>query len=796
MNPVNLRHRSTLRTIASGIVLILVAASCSWETKSLVPPIPTLSEPSSFYSDDGTLILTLPVAEQREVIDSIDDIPEHVTNAVVAIEDERFYKHNGWDFKGIVRAARTNVSAGGVSQGGSTITQQYVENSFWQEMENCKTEEGEKDASGAKCKIEEINLAIQLEESYSKDFILLGYLNTIFFGANAFGIQSAATTYFDKDIEDVTLGEAAILAGLIQSPTRLNPFNNEDEALERRELVLSRMLANEFITEEEFEDAFSEPLKLNRQRVQLADVEYRGAHFIEEVKEWFLTTDDPQLAGRYPTQGDRLKALESDKLRIETTIDLDLQEKAEAGVNAILPNPDGPSGSAVILRVGTSEVAAMVGGRDFFDEDSEFAQVNLATGKGRQAGSSMKPIALAAAIDRKGIAATSGYDSPSNIVLQTDSGPWKVKGGCCGGRTTLVQATRSSVNTVYAKLALDVGAQLFVDVAHDLGIQSDIAAVPAAALGTEDVTTLELANVYATFANQGVRNDPVVVRRILDKDGQVIYQHRAEPHLAIQPRTANQISWILRGVIEGGTGTEAKIGRPAAGKTGTAQNFNDAAFAGYTPQYSAAVWVGFPKGQITMVPPNTAIRVFGGTYPAQIWREIMTAAHDGLEVLEFAAPPASSTTRPPTTPLSQAPRVIVPAVEGNKRNPSINLLQEAGFVVNVLEEVTDQRQPNRVLSQSPAGGAEAPQGSTVTIVVSVDPGSVLNDVPSVVGQKVDAATSNLKAAGFNVSVVVEAAPDGVKAGQGRRVWRQRPGGGQANPGATIKIWVNPPRQSN
>ncbi len=789
------------RLVTAVLTLMLVAASCSWETKSLVPPIPTLSEPSSIYAGDGSLLLTLPVAEQRDVLESIDQIPEHVTNAVVAIEDERFYKHNGWDAKGIIRAARTNVSAGGVSQGGSTITQQYVENTFWSEMENCSDDEGNKDSGGAKCKIEEINMARLLEESYSKDFILLGYLNTIFFGANAFGIQSAAEIYFDKDISRVTIAEGALLAGLIQSPSRLNPFNNREGSIERRELVLDRMLANDFITEDEFEQAFSEPLVLNSGRIQLADVEYRAAHFVEEVKTWFLEATDEQITSRYPTQADRLRALEGDKLRIETTVDPTLQERAEATVNAILParpgEVDNPSAAAVIMDPLNGEVVAMVGGRDFFDDESEFAQVNLASGKGRQAGSSMKPIALAAAIDRAGIAATSVYDAPREITIKTDSGPWKVKGGASGGKSDLIRATQWSTNTVYAQLVVQIGAQLFVDVAHDLGIASDIAAVPAAALGTEDVTVLELTNVYATLANQGIKNDPVFVRRILDKDGQVIYEHRPTPTLAIQPSTANQISWIMEKVIASGTGTDAQIGRPAAGKTGTAQNFADATFAGYTPQYAAAVWVGYPEGQIPMTRANgtTDIDVYGGTYPARIWKELMVIAHEGLDVVSFPSPPASSTTRPPTTPLSQAPLTAVPDVLGRKMSPARNVLTDAGFVVNIVERAEGSVRPNQVLDQSPAGNTEAPIGSTVTIVVSVDPSSVLLDIPNVVGSKLAVAQSTLQAAGFIpvVNAVAENSDGSIAPGRGKVVWKQSPGGGQANPGASVEIWVNPAR---
>ncbi len=784
------------------IALILLATACSWEATTLVPPIPELSEPSSIYAADGQLILTLPVAEQREVLESIDDIPKFVRDAVVAIEDERYYKHNGWDLRGIIRAARTNVAAGGISQGGSTITQQYVENTFWFDMKNCKDDDGNKDTGGAKCKIEEINLAIRLEEKFSKDFVMLGYLNTIFFGANSFGIQAAADTYFGKDISEVTLGEAAILAALIQLPSGLNPFNNPEGALARRKLVLERMLANDFISEDEFEQAFSEPLRLNPGRVVLTDIEYEAPYFVEEVKEWFLKGDDPQLTALYPTQADRFKALESDKLRIETTVDLALQARAEEALNNGLPklNPNNgepnPSSAAVILEPATGNVVAMVGGRDFFDSESTFAEVNLAVGKGRQAGSAMKPIALAAAIDRRGIAATSVYPAPRSIIIETESGPWKVKGGASGGKSDLIRATRFSTNTVYAQLVDQITPELFVDVAHDLGIKNDIAAVRAAALGTEDVTVLELANVFATFANQGVQNDPVYVTRILDKDGQVIYQHRPDPKLAIQPSTANQISWILQGVIDRGTGTSARIGRPAAGKTGTAQNFADATFAGYTPQYAAAVWVGYPEGQIPMVPPLTTERVFGGTFPARLWSDIMTIAHEGLPEIEFPAPPASSTTTV-IIPISDRPPTDVPDVVGRKKNPARNVLEEAGFVVVEIPVATNQVSPNRVMNQSPPGGTQAPEGSTVTIEVAVNPGDVRFEVPNVVGLKLAEARSILAAAGLTVEVNQQAeSEDGsIPPGRGKKVWSQDPGGGaQVGIGALVRIWVNPPRK--
>ena len=347
---------------------------------------------------------------------------------------------------------------------------------------------------------------------------------------------------------------------------------------------------------------------------------------------------------------------------------------------------------------------------------------------------------------------------------------------------------------MYAQLVTQIGAQLFVDVAHDLGISSDIAAVPAAALGTEDVTVLELTNVYATLANQGVKNEPVFVTRILDKDGQLLYQHRPEPTLAIQPSTANQVSWILEKVVASGTGTDAQIGRPAAGKTGTAQNFADATFAGYTPQFAASVWVGYPEGQIPMVPPLTSERVFGGTFPARIWSELMAQAHEGLDIVEFPAPPASSTTRPPSTPLSAAPQTEVPDVLGRKMSPARNVLTDAGFNVVIVEEPSTG-QPNRVLNQSPAGNSQAPIGSTVTLVVSVDPASVLNDIPNVTGLKLADAQARLQAAGFVVVVTAVAQNDdgSVAPGQGRRVWRQNPAGGQGNPGSSVRIWVNPAR---
>jgi penicillin-binding protein 1A len=793
------------RALPLLVVVASLAAACSYETREFTFNIEELetAQSSRVFDRNGVLITELRGEQNRTDVTDLNLIPEIVRNAVVAIEDERFYEHAGVDLKAVLRAARSNVSEGGVSEGGSTITQQYVGNVFLDRSEQ-----------SVKRKIEEIFMARRFEQQFTKEFILLQYLNWVYFGNGAYGIEAASREYFgppdcarattvedpdDRDclkVSELTVEQAALLAGLIQRPSAFDPYRNESGARERRNLVLDRMLANEFITVEEHDAAIETGLVLVPD-VPILEEQYEAAYFVEDVKQWFL--DNPEFG---ETRDDRAELLFEGGLDIHTTIDLELQADAEAAVEAILPdNGANPDAAAVVMGVTAEDdghILAMVGGRDFFgsEEDSKF---NLASDKGRQAGSSMKPIGLATAL-QIGFSVTETYKAPNFIEIERPNvcGPtWRVRGGAGDSEVTLVRATRSSLNSVFAQLMVDIGPAQFVSMAEDLGIGKDrIAPVCAAILGTEDVNMVEMATVYATFARRGVRVDPVMVTRINNQDGTTLYQDRKDTVAVLDRSVADQLSWVLSGVISGGTGTNADFGRPAAGKTGTAQNFADATFMGYTPQRATAVWVGFPEAQIPMVPPTTEIRVFGGTYPAAIWREIMTAAHEGIEPTEFPAPPSS--TPPPTTEPPLPDSVEIPDLIGLEWNEEALLasLEESALLVTAVEVESNEYQPGTIINQAPFPGQFRPGGTTIIVEVAVAPPDPERfDIPGVVGLTEAEAKQVLIGAGFGVDTVVQKLEsDDVDEFwlQPGIVWFQNPeSGGTLDPGESVTIWVNP-----
>ena len=601
--------------------LSIIAGACSYETRQLPPVLPTPSENSTIFARDGSVITTLQAQENRENL-PIEDMPSHLLDAVIAIEDSRFYEHDGLDIRAVFRAARANAQAGGIAEGGSTITQQYVKNVYLDDERTVSR------------KIEEASLALQLERTYTKDLILELYLNTIYFGRGRYGVQAASLEYFGKPATDLRLEESALLAGLIQSPSEVDPFIKDQEAISRRNVVLDRMHQLEMIDTVTYDTARTSRLTLfsgeHGPAIPLGQ-EYVAAHFVEEVKQWII--NDPRFGDN---RTERINLLFGGGLRIHTTIDLELQAQAEAAVAAVLPDPGGPDAALVTIHPPTGQILAMVGGRDYWGETS-YARYNLAAGKGRQSGSSFKPLVLAAAL-QDGMPIVSTYSGPQRIWIRRDDAPtWSVKGGC--GLVTLVQATVASCNTVYAQLVMDVGAKEAVDFAHDLGVASPLQDNEAAVLGTNDVTTVDMASAFGTFANRGAAVPPTYVNRIVRSDGTVLYDHAVVSTQVLDPEIADAVNWTLEQVVRRGTGTRARLSdRTAAGKTGTTENSWDAWFVGYTPQRATAVWVGFPEEPIPMRPPNTPFTVYGGTYPADIWARVMTDAHRDLPPEEFPDP--------------------------------------------------------------------------------------------------------------------------------------------------------------
>lgn len=798
------RKGRLVRWLSAFSALAIFVAGCSFETKDFdalfgadysVTNLDT-AQSSVVLDRNGQLITTLRGEQDRTDVPLV-NIPELIQNAVIAIEDERFWDHDGIDIKGILRAARSNVSAGGISQGGSTITQQYVGNVFLDR----------RDVSGSR-KIEEIFMALRFEQRYTKEFILERYLNWVYFGNGAYGVEAAARQYFgapdcvaqavDEDncfkVTELSIVEAATLAGLIQAPSRFNPYRNPTQARQRRNLVLARMLTNGYITTQEHEFARLEPIELVDD-VPILEEEYPAAHFVEDVKQWFL---DNEEFGE--NRDSRARLLFEGGLTIHTTIDLDLQAKTEAAVERALPRyradgSENPDAAAVVMGT-TSEddghILAMFGGRDFFGTRDD-AKFNLASGSGRQAGSAMKPIGLAAAL-QSGIPVTSVWDSPREIEIDNwpvCGKPWQVRGGASDESITLVRATRSSINTVYAQLIERIRPQALVQMAERLGIGlGRIAPVCAAVLGTENVNMVELATVYSTFKRSGVRVEPIFVTRIVNPDGTLLFE--AAPNLApvLSASVANQISWVLTGAIERGTGRRAQLadGRTAAGKTGTSQNNADATFAGYTNARTTAVWVGYAEAQIPMTTEFEGKPVAGGTYPALIWKEIMDEMHDGLANEGFATPPSSST----TTTLGIAPEtIVVPDLLGRLIDEQLQVqMQEEFFTLTIVERETTEHLAGTIFSQVPVAGTQAPGNVIITVEVAIEP--QVTQFPELVGLLEGEAKQLITSAGLGVDTRIIANPEIAGETRPGRVWAQVPVAGDVAATSQIAtIWVNP-----
>ena len=574
--------------------------------------------------------------------------------AILSVEDENFYSHAGVNLRATVRALFTDVQSGGIEQGGSTITMQLVKNALLTPERSLER------------KAKEAILASRLERTMSKDEIFERYLNTVYFGNGAYGVQAAAETYFGKNVADVNWADAALMAALIRSPRDYDPFVYPATAIERRHIALQRFVETGDLTQAEADLYAFTPLPTAPSQVAAPPKDY----FIEQVKQALL--DDPSfnLGDEYT---ERYNAVFKGGLRIYTTLDQSLQLKAIAARNGTLPNQD-PNGLFVIsgrrqntdlacpqlndgdghclgtiamvsVEPATGAVRNLVGGPGF-----EKWKYNLATHTpGRQPGSAMKAFVLAAALEQ-GLTINDTIDG-GQCVIKNPGGtpdPYVQKG--TGGTASLLRQTAGSVNCAFLRLGQVVGIAKVIDQARKMGVTSPLADVISLPLGVSEITPLEMAAGYAAIANDGTYNKPYFVEKITDADGTVLYQHEAEPERAMSSQSARQEIAALEAVVTGGTATRARLpGRPVAGKTGTTDLHGDAWFIGFTPQLATAVWMGNPE---SVVPMNSVggVNVFGGTFPALVWHNYMVEAMDGLPVQEFAKPgpllPGTSVTLP------------------------------------------------------------------------------------------------------------------------------------------------------
>jgi penicillin-binding protein 1A len=604
----------------TGLVAVPLIRSISGVIAPYVKtPLPKAApgpETTFVYDRDGKLLTTLHAGVNRVAI-PFSQMPPALRQAVIAAEDEHFYEHGGLSYHAILRAALADFTHKAIEQGGSTITQQYVKNVY---------------TGGARTlerKIREAVLAVKLEEKLSKDQILANYLNTVYFGNGAYGAQAAAQTYFGIPAKKLSLLQSATLAAVIPAPARFDPRADPELAKVRRNDVLRRMADLGFITQTEANQLEAKPLKVVKvQRRTISQTSYFNQYVSDQLVKSYGY--DQTFEGG---------------LRVTTTLDRDMQRAAENAVSSHLSTPGDPSAALVAIDPRTGEIRAMVGGTNFNKR-----KFNLAVQAHRTTGSAAKVFTLVAAMEQH-ISLDSMWDGPPDLTIDDPrclgpDGPWQVHNYAdeSAGTMSLASATAHSVNTIFAQLITVVGPSKVVDVMHRMGIRSHLETVCSVTLGSQAVTPLEMTSAYATLAARGVYREPHSIATIDALGGKAIYRADTKGDRVLGENVADLATNTLEGVIQGGTGTAANIGRPAAGKTGTAQDYVDAWFCGYTPQLAACVWIGYPKGEIPLHYIEGFANVFGGSIPAMIWHDFMTSALAGSAVLVFNTPDFSTNT--------------------------------------------------------------------------------------------------------------------------------------------------------
>ncbi|MFQ5682458.1 MAG: PBP1A family penicillin-binding protein [Candidatus Binatia bacterium] len=564
------------------------------------------------------------VWQERRLVHLI-DVPPLLIRAILATEDERFYRHRGVDPVAILRASWVNLRHGGIVQGGSTLTQQLMKNFFLGDERTFQR------------KLKEALMALVTERRYSKEEILENYLNEIYLGQKGaegiFGIWEASKFYFSKELPDLTIGEMALIAGLIKAPNRYSPYRSMEAATRRRNVVLGRMLKGKFIARRQYDKALAETIPHR----ELIKVTNDAPFYVDFLKR--------ELKENYSND-----VLTAEGLRIFTSLDLRLQRMAERAVAEGLTRlekayphlrkraeKDDLEAAMVVIKPQTGEVKAMVGGRDF--QKSQFNRVFQAK---RQPGSIFKPFVYLAALmygpensERKFTPATIVEDSP--FVWEYEGQEWEPGNykERYFGPVTLRTALEKSLNSATARIARDVGIKKVRDMAYRLGIQSSLPAIPSLALGSAEVTPLEVAVAFSTLANNGVRTHPLAVKQVLDQKGKVLEKKDIRVERVITPQLAFMLNYLLEGVVDRGTGRGARLyygfHRPAAGKTGTTNNTKDAWFAGYTPDLLAVVWVGFDN--------QSKLGLSGAGAALPIWADFMKQATALTPVTDFIPPP-------------------------------------------------------------------------------------------------------------------------------------------------------------
>jgi len=599
--------------IATGAAVLALGPRCDLD--ALHPA--RIGQNTFVYAADGSRLGVIPAERNRQVV-PLGHVSPWLTRATVAIEDRRFYDHGGVDAEGIVRALWRDVKAGKVVEGGSTITQQLVRTLY---ISNERTVER---------KVTEACLAVKLDDAWSKQRILASYLNSVFYGNLAYGVEAASRTYFSKSARWLTLPQAALLAGLTQAPTTYDPLADPVRAVQRRNQVLAAMLDERMITEGQYGWARRQPIGL------------RPGKLYEQIREpYFFGYVRDQLVKAYGAE-----TVRSGGLQVYTTIEPRWQRLARQAILGTLTRRNDPAAAIVSINPANGAIRAMtavVPGR----ANNQF---NLLSQARRQPGSTFKTFVLAAAVERGMDPASTYYVSAPftyrpSAVGNCDDGSWwcvRTYDQSYNGWTSVERATLRSDNTVFAQLTLDVGPTRVASLARRLGVRTPLEVrgqvPPALGLGSVAVSPLDMASAYATLAAGGIYNEPTAIRRVVVKgkpDDRWATHHRRTRVLS--DGVASVVTRILEDNVRYGTGTGAALSRPVAGKTGTTDKHADAWFVGYTPGVATAVWMGYTRGEIPMENVH-GISVSGGSFPAEIWRRFMDPALAGLPARDFPAP--------------------------------------------------------------------------------------------------------------------------------------------------------------
>ncbi|MFE1767593.1 transglycosylase domain-containing protein [Streptomyces angustmyceticus] len=610
---------------------------------------PPLSQRTRILDSQGGEIAKV-YSRDRTVV-GLKDMSPYIRKAIVAIEDARFYQHGAIDLKGILRALNKNAQSGAVSQGASTLTQQYVKNVFIEEAGDNPDKVAQATQQTLGRKVKELKYAIQVEKELGKRKILQNYLNITFFGQQAYGIEAAAQRYFSKHAKDLNLGESALLAGIVQSPSRYDPLNDPQEATRRRNTVLQRMADVKDITREQADAAAKKPIKLavSRPKNGCITATHGAGFFCDYIRTVFLGDKSFGKSRKV-----RLKRWNEGGMTIRTTLDPQTQQSVQASLKDHVYDDDPVASAATIVEPGTGKILGMGQSRPYGFRENETV-INLSVnhdmggGAGYLPGSTFKPVVAAAALEQ-GTDPEQEYPSPYRMPypspVQTCDGEWRGSGSENVenenkeevGPYAMKEATAKSVNTYFVQLISDIGVCPVVNMAQKMGIEradgKALQQVPSMTLGTQEMSPLTMAAGYAAFAAGGRYCSPVAIESITDARGRALKVPQSSCRTAMSKKTSDTINTLLKGVVEDGTGKEAGLkGRDSAGKTGTTDSRYAAWFVGYTPNAAGAVWVGDPQHKRKMyditiggVPHD---KVYGADTPGPIWRDAMSGALAG-----------------------------------------------------------------------------------------------------------------------------------------------------------------------